>query len=185
MDTDRKPQKKHRTGCLIPLGLYIAVLVTGFYLTRPPLVTEDFTGRVARSFWVATVTESDTGFEYGAVRLESIIARDARLRALEFLLPEERITINVSDIHHAAILEDNGEWQLIEFNYSNTYMATSIYRAYPDRVEPVSYQLKSSVSDAFVAMQFTVVAVGLYLLAVLINLIRNWRLRKAGGRGRG
>lgn len=179
MDTGKKLQKRYRTGCLIPLGLYIAVLVIGFYATRPPLITEDFSGHVARSFWVATVREADSGFEYGSVRLETILKREPALPSFRYLLPEQRITIYVGDIHHASIIEDHGDWQLIEFNYSNTYMATSIYRAYADRVEPVSYQLESSVTDALVAMLFTAFAVALYLLVALINFIRNRRAMKS------
>ena len=174
-----KTKKKYRTGCIVPLGLYIGVLVIGFFVTRPPLITEDFAGQTARSFSVAIVEEADAGYEYGRRTLEIIRGRDPELPSFGFLLPEQRITINVGDIHHAAIIEDHGDWQLIEFNYSNTYMATSIYRAYADRIEPVSYQVTSSVGDVMMAVAVTIVAVLLYLLAWLVNFFRNRRASKA------
>ncbi len=175
----QKPTKKHRTGCLIPLGIYIAVLVIGFFTTRPAPITDDFADRASRKFSIATVRESADGFEYGRQTLEGYLERDPERLAFSYLLPEAKITIQVGDIHQAAIIEDHGDWQLIEFNYSNTYMATSIYRAYTDRIEPVSYQLNSSVGDAMAGMIVTIAALFLYLLAVIINFFRNRRAGKA------
>jgi hypothetical protein len=171
---------KHRVGCLIPIGLYFAVLVVGFFVTRPPLITEDFPEQVVRSFSVAVVEEADNGSNYERRTLEIIQERNTDSRPYRYLLPERNITIDNGDIHHATVIEDNGASQLIEFNYSNTYMATSIYRAYEDRVEPVSYQMTSSVGDVMMAMVFTVVAALLYLIARLINYIRNRRSKNAG-----
>jgi len=163
---------------LIPLGLYGAVMVIGFFVTRPPLITEDFSENVARSFSIAIVEESTDGAVYGRRTLETVLERGAELRPYRYLLPERQITINNGDIHHATVLDDNGESQLIEFNYANTYMATSVYRAYEDRIEPVSYQMTSSVGDVMMAMAFTVVAVLLYALARLVNFIRHRRAGK-------
>lgn len=173
-----KTNKKRSVGCLIPLGLYVVVLTVGFFVTRPPLITGEFPEATMRSFSIAIVEESGGGFAYARRALQTIQRLNPELPSPRFLLPEPRITIDVGDIHHAEVLEEHGDWQLIEFNYSNTYMATSIYRAYADRVEPVSYQMTSSVGDAMVAMMLTIVAVALYLLAVLINFIRNRRARK-------
>lgn len=169
---------RRRVGCLVPLGLYIAVLVVGFFVTRPPLITGSFPDNVARNFSIAIVEEDTDGVVYGRRTLESVLEGNAELRPYRYLLPEREITVDVGDIHHATVLEDNGESQLIEFNYSNTYMATSIYRAYEDRVEPVSYQVTASVGDAMMLMALTVVAVLLYSLAQLVNFIRNRRARK-------
>ena len=169
---------KHRVGCLVPLGLYIAVLVVGFFVTRPPLITDNFSENVARSVSIAIVKEDTDGVVYERRTLETILERGAELRPYRYLLPEREITIDNGDIHHATVLEDNGESQLIEFNYANTYMATSVYRAYEDRVEAVSYQVTASVGDAMMLMALTVVAVLLYALARLVNFIRNRRVRK-------
>ena len=180
--SSKDANKKHRTGCLIPLGLYVAVLVIGFFVTRPPLITDNFPEQTARSFSVAVVEETDDGYEYGRRTLQTIQERDPELPSFRYLLPEQRITINVGDIHHATIIEDHGDWQLIEFDYANTYMATSIYRAYANRIEPVSYQMTASVGDAMMAMMVTAIAVLLYLLAALINFVRNRRANSAAER---
>jgi hypothetical protein len=169
---------KHRVGCVIPLGLYVAVLVVGFFVTRPPLITEDFPENVARSFSIAIVEGDVGGAVYGRHTLEIVRERNTELRPYRYLLPEREITINNGDIHHVSVLEDHDDWQLIEFNYSNTYTATSIYRAYEDRIEPVSYQVTGSVGDAIMLMMVTAIAVLLYSLAQLANFIRNRRARK-------
>lgn len=170
---------KRRVGCLVPLGLYIAVLVIGFLVTRPPLISDNFPEEVVNRFSVAIVEEGADGAVYGRQTLQTVRERDSELPSFRYLLPERNITINVGDIHHATVLEDHGDWQLVEFNYSNTYMATSVYRAYEDRVEPVSYQMTSSVGDVMMAMAVTIIAVLLYFLAVLVNYARN---RQAGNK---
>jgi len=167
--------KKYRTGCLVPLGLYLAVLVTGYLVTRPALITEDFSGPTSHSFSVAVVAETDGGYRYGRQTLDTIRERDPELPSLRYLLPQQRVTIDVGDIHHATVLEDHDDWQLIEYDYSNTYMATSVYRAYADRIEPVSYQMTSSVGDAIGFMAVTIIALLLYLLAASVNYVRNRR----------
>jgi len=174
-ETRDNGEKRHRTGCLLPLGLYVAVLVTGYLVTRPPLITEDFSGPTSRSFSIAVVEETDAGYHYGRQTLETIQVRDAGLPSLAYLLPQQRVTIDVGDIHHATVIEDHDDWQLIEYDYSNTYMATSVYRAYTDRIEPVSYQMTSSVGDAIGFMAVTILALLLYLLAASVNYVRNRR----------
>ena len=106
--SSKGPNKKYRTGCLIPLGLYVAVLVIGFFVTRPPLITENFPEHAVRSFSVAIVEETDSGYEYGRRTLQTIQDRNPELPAFRYLLPEQRITIFVGDIHEAAIIEDHG-----------------------------------------------------------------------------
>jgi hypothetical protein len=166
---------KRRVGCVIPLGLYIVTLVIGFFVTRPPLITADFSGDVVRRFSIAIIEETDDGASYERRTLEIVQENNTDSRPYRYLLPEREITIDNGDIHRATVIEDHNDWQLIEFNYSNTYMATSIYRAYEDRVEPVSYRMTSSVGDAMMLMALTIVAALLYSLAQLVNFIRNRR----------
>jgi len=179
METAKKPQKKFLKGCLIPLGLYVAVLVIGFYATRPPLITENLYGeRTLTRFSIATVVDGENGYEYGRWTLRTVSEIGTGSPPRRFLLPEPEITIYVGDIHHARIIEDHDDWQLIEFNYSNTYHSTSIYRAFADRIEPVSYQVNSSVTDALIAMLFTAFSVALYLLVALVNFVWKRWVRK-------
>ena len=153
----------------------LCCVVRWYFVTRPLLITDDFSAPTSRSFSIAIIKETDSGYTFGARKLETIRERDPELPSFQYLLPQEEITIDVGDIHRARILEDHDDWQLVEFNYSNTYMATSIYRAYDDRIEPVSYQMTASIGDAVMGTAVTVLAVLLYALALLINFLRNRR----------
>jgi len=177
--SDAAPEKKkfwkHRTGCLLPLALYIAAAAAMYFVTRPPAVTSDFDGQVASTFSVAVVIEKQDGFEYARTTLETINARQPELPPERYLLPEPEIRTNSKYFYVIKILEDHGDWQLIEFNYSNTYNSTSIYKAYPDRVEPVYFRINSHVGQAMLALPLALVV---YLFAVLIAFIRNLRARR-------
>jgi len=166
--TNKLAGKKHRTGCLVPLGIYIVLVIIGFFVMRPPLITGDFSASTAKRFSIATVEEVDGQRQYNRQTLESVL--DPESPSFGFLLPEESVIIDTGDIHHASVIEDHGDWQLVEFLYSNAYTSRSIYRAYADRIEPASYQMMSSFAD--VAM-IVVLAVPAYLLALLVTFIRN------------
>ena len=92
-----------------------------------------------------------------------------------YLLPEPEIRMNSENLYVAKVLEDHGDWQLIEFNYSNTYNSTSLYKAYSDRVESVYFRINSHVGQVMLALPLALV---IYVLAVLIAFIRNWRARR-------
>lgn len=169
--------KKRRTGCLVPLGIYVGLIVIGFFLTRPPLVTGDFSNVASRRFSIATVEQVDGQHQYGRQTLESVLERNPASPSFGFLLPEEGVVIDTGDIHRANVIEDHGDWQLIEFFYSNSHTSRSTYRAYADRIEPVSYQMTSSIGDVVMVV---VLAVPAYLLALTITFIRNRKGRKTG-----
>ncbi len=171
-----KTARKRRTGCLLPLGLYLLAVVVMYFITLPAAVTDDFTGNTARIFSIATVISSQGGNQYRRTTLETVEARDEELPALVFLLPDKEITIDNGDIHHVTVLEDHDDWQLIEFDYANTYIAKSIYRAYADRIEPVSFRMVSHAGQAMLAF---ILIVPVYLVAWLITVIRNQRARVA------
>ena len=79
-------------------------------------------------------------------------------------------------MHRADVVEDHGTWQLIEFYYSNTRTSTSIYRAYADRVEPLSYRITSSVGQVMGAMLVLPAVLAACLVFVpLVNWIRRRR----------
>lgn len=166
---------KYRVGCLMPLALYVVAIAIMYVITVPPEVTSNFTGRNARIFSVAIADRSDGVVQYRRVSFEAIMERDNDMPALDYALPEGKVIISEGDIHSATVIENHGDWQLIEFNYSNSYTATSIYRAFPDRVEPVSFQITSSVGQAFMAIPMIVLV---YLLAWVITFARNWRVEE-------
>ena len=115
---------------------------------------------------------------YQVFNLEHVNSGELDLTELTFLLPSKSVTINVGNIHHAEVLEDHGDWQLVAFHYSNTRTSTSIYRAYKDRVEPVSYKLTSHVGQAFSAIILIIPAL---ILSAIITVIMNWRAKCAAG----
>lgn len=168
---------KHRTGCLLPLTLYVVAAIALFFVTRPFAVTSDFEHQAADIFSVALVFERQDGFEYARTTLEMINARDLELPPQRYLLPEPEVRFSDGNSYVVKVLEDHGHWQLIEFNYLNTYNSTSVYEAHSDRVVPVYFRINSHVGQAMLALPL---AVAVYVLAVLITFIRNWRARSSG-----
>ena len=138
--------------------------------------TDDFTGRTAREFAIAAVGANDAGnVEYRALNLEILNADNYDTTNLSFLLPQASVTIDVGDIHEAEVLEDHGDWQLVAFHYSNTRTSTSVYRAYADRIEPVSYRLTSSVGHVFMAVFLLIPAL---VATWIVSAIIAWRRRR-------
>lgn len=176
--SDEYPAKKkfwkHRTGCLLPLALYVVAAIALYFVTRPPAVTSDFDRQVASTFSVAVVLEQQDGFEYVRTTLETINSRDSELPPQRYLLPEPEIRFSDENAYVAKVLEDHGASQLIEFSYSNTYDSISLYEAHSDRVVPLYFRINSHVGQVMLALPLALV---IYVLAVLIAFIRNWRAR--------
>jgi len=173
---ERKKERSSR-GVLIFVAIYGVSLVALYYASTPT-ETDDFTGSVARNFTVAGVVAGDDAIEqpYRVYTLERLKFVELNLDDVSFLLPKPMITINVGDIHRAKILEDHGDWQLVQFDYSNTRTSTSIYRAYADRIEPVSYRLTSSFMHMFAVLLLFVIAL---VFTGIITAVLNWRARRA------
>jgi len=158
-------------------GIIYVLGFLGFHFASTPKETENFIGRTAHEFMVARVslTSPDDEVSYGAWNLERLNSGAFDTTDFTFLLPRQSITIYTGDIHRAEILEDHGEWQLVAFYYSNTRTSTSIYRAYQDRIEPVSYRVTSSVADVFLAVFMLFPAI---VLAWIVTGITNWRANR-------
>lgn len=170
-DPATKKAGRSSVDALVFIGIF-GVGVVALYFISTPTETDDFTGSTARNFTIAgIVTEHKDGDSpYRVLNLERLNSDEFDISGITFLLPKPDITINVGDIHHAQILEDHGDWQLVKFNYANTRTSTTIYRAYVDHIEPVSYRLTSSVGH--LAM-----AVGWFLVSLLLTGIAMWRLK--------
>jgi len=171
-DSADREGKRKSSGCMSFIVIYGLCLIGIYFAGTPPEETKEFTGRTAREFTVAGVMTGNLneGVTYRVFNLEYLNSGELDLTDLTFLLPERSATINVGDIHRAEILEDNGEWQLVAFHYSNTRTSTSIYRAYRDRIEPVSYKLTSHVGQAFSAIIFVIPAL---VLSMIVTAILN------------
>lgn len=169
------PGKKYEGWIFI--GIFGASLAAMYYLTTPT-ETRDFTGTTARYFTVAGIVTGDSAAEgpYRVFNLQGLESGQLDLSEITFLLPQQSITINVGDIHRAEILEDHGSWQKVAFHYSNTRTASAIYRAYADRVEPVSYRVTSSVGHLPAAIFLLLIAL---FLTWIISAVMNWHARRA------
>jgi hypothetical protein len=132
----------------------------------------DFGGRVARQFPVAVVLGDGPGDDRIGVRsLAALAVAPARARPRSFLLPATEVVIDTGDVHRAEVLEEHGDWQLIAFHYANTRTSTSVYRAYRDRVEPVSHRVTSHLGEP-------VLAVLLLLPAAIVAVVLRRVLRR-------
>ena len=171
--------KKPSTG-LIFLAVYGLSLVVG-YLASTPTETEDFTDRTAREFSIAAVSTDDSGeVTYRSLNLEILNSENLDTTNLSFLLDQPSVTINVGDIHRAEVLEDYGDRQLVAFHYSNTRTSTSVYHAYRDRVEPVSYRITSSVGHMSMAIFLLVPAlVATWAISAIVMWRRKRRIAQA------
>ena len=109
-NVDRDKPKKHRTGCLIPLGLWIVAVVAMYFVTRPAPVTEYFDGRTARLFSIAYAEVTDQGVEYRVTSLDAVRSRSPELPTIDYRLGDSDIRIDVGDIHRVSVLEDHGDW---------------------------------------------------------------------------
>jgi hypothetical protein len=168
-------KKKNRT-TLIFIAIY-GISIVFMYIWSTPTQTEDFSGLTARHFTIAGVVEGDAaaGATYRVLRLEDVESGEGDLAGITFLLPESAITINVGDIHRAEVTEDHGDWQLVTFYYSNTRTSRSVYKAYSNGIEPVSYTVTSSAGHLGAAVLLLVPAM---FLTSLIAGILDWRARR-------
>ena len=167
-------KKKRGVGCLLALAIYIPAVIIGYFLTLPDEVTDDFEGRNARLFAVATVLIDDGEVTYGSTSLEEVRELPAGMPLAEFMLPEPHVKISTHDIHNVYVLEDHGDWQLIEFNYANSHTSRSVYRAYSDHVEPVSFRITSHAGQAMLALALIIPT---YVVAWLITYVRRRRAK--------
>jgi len=176
-DPVERKNERSSSGVLIFVAIYGVSLAALFFLSTPT-ETNDFTGLVAENFTVAGIVAGGDAIEqpYRVFTLARMNSGELNQDGVSFLLPKPKITINVGDIHRARILEDHGDWQLVQFDYSNTRTSTSIYRAYADRIEPVSYRLTSSPMHMFAVLLLFVIALA---ITGIIASVLKWRARRA------
>jgi len=186
--TDDQPQEpapartnNRSPGYLTHLVL-CALAVTVAYFAGTPEVTRDFTERQERDFHVAAARAAHDSGKGGQVffALSHLRSGKVDLEGLSFLLPAGEIRIDVEghDLHKVTVLERHADWQLIEYVYGNSHTSVSRYRAYKDRVEPVSYR----VTMHFGLFVFAIVALIAALLAsTLVNAVWNALARRNKG----
>ena len=165
--------KGNSPGYLTHLVVY-AVAVTAMYFVSTPEVTGNFTERQERDFHVAAVklTKDATDATYVAFSLAQLKTGKVDLASVSFLLPEGDIKINVqgADLHKVTVLERHPDWQLVRYDYGNTHDSTSRYRAFKDRIEPVSYRI---TMDMGLFVSAIVLLIPASIVSALFNAI--WR----------
>lgn len=149
-----------------------ALALTAVYFASTPEVTGNFTEREGRDFHVAAVrlTKDANDANYVAYSLAHLDAGKVDLASVSFLLPEDVINITGGDLHKVTVLERHPDWQLIEYHYGNTHDSISRYRAFKDRIEPISYRITMHIGLFFGAIVLLIPA---WIVSALINRIWN------------
>jgi hypothetical protein len=178
----RNPQTAKTLGRKMPNRKYtpaIFIVVYGLgliamYVATTPTEIPPFDERVNWDFTVAgfVTGEVTNNQRFRVLSLQQLNTGTADLTDITFLLPRPTVTINVGDIHRVEVLEFHDDWQLVAFHYSNTRTATAVYRAFADRVEPVSYRMTSSAGHLGYA---AVLLIPAFLLSRIIAGFLGWR----------
>lgn len=173
--------KGNSPGALTHVVVY-AIAFTAMYLAITPEVTGSFTESQARGFRVATVSLKETAPEekYAAYSLAALRAqpRTIDLSSKSFLLPQDVTNIfpDSGDTNKVTVLERHQDWQLVEYQFGNTHNSVSRYRAFKDRIEPVSFRVTMGPGIMLYAIVLLIPA---WIVSALINAVWN----AAAGRG--
>jgi hypothetical protein len=146
--------------------LFVVVYVASVALVYPALTpeeTRDF-GRWAKQFHVMAFRDGKPA----AATLATSAQRDPALR---FLLPQAEVELHMGDLHKATVLDKGSDWQLVRYDYGNTISSVSVYRAFADRVEPVSFRVTFDPG-------LMIALVALALPAWLLAFIAAWAWRR-------
>lgn len=163
-------------GFLAFLVVYALMLVAMYFVSTPE-VRGNFSERQERDFHVAAITPKDPNPV--AVSLAQLKAGKVDLSSTIFLLPDGNIRMNVQghDLHMVTVLERHPDWQLVEYHYGNTHDSISRYRAFKDRIEPVSYRITMHPGMVLTAVVLLVPAWVVYALMKAV-----WKRVAARGR---
>lgn len=155
--------------------LYCVSLALAYLLMRQPPVTGEFPEKVARRFNVLQTTGSSTDPSHRSISLSALRKQNPPAGNVRYRLQVTELRLEESDISRVRVLEHHQDWQLIEFHYANTHTSISVYRAFDDRIEPLSFQITSHVGMGFAAVAlFFVVGV----LSLIIGTVWRWRARR-------
>lgn len=173
-DEKNSSLKKH-PGCLSLIILYgISMFIVHFALIAPE-ETKNFTGVVARHFYIAVFPQSGKNVKQipQLINLTQLNSGTYNHAGKTFLLPEKKL-LN-SDVE-VEILEDHRNWQLVALKYSDMEISCSVYRAYPDRIEPVSYKQTTNIVLIVFAMGLSAVVCLVY--SIIFFVFNRLRQRK-------
>lgn len=139
---ETKKTTRSSPGTWVFLVVYAASLAW-MYSASTPEITDNFSEGEERGFRVAAIKAGTTAGtrEYVSFTLTQLRKPGLDLAQVSFLLPEKVVKIPGGDLHRATVLESQSNWQLIEYEFGNTHSSISRYRAFKDRIEPVSYRV--------------------------------------------
>jgi hypothetical protein len=180
-----KERTKSSPGHLTHFVVYVVAL-TAMYFASTPEVTEHFTEGQERDFHVAAIKliKDANGVEgpvYMAYSLQLLKSGKVDLASVSFLLPQDAVNVfpDSGDINKATVLERHSDWQLIEYQFGNSHDSISRYRAFKDRIEPVSYRMTMNVGLFLGAI---VLLIPVWIVSAVINAV--WKAvtgrRKSG-----
>ncbi len=149
---------------LLTLVLFFAFIPLIMKLTAPPEVTDNFFEQAPR-FYVL----GKKGDQYQMLTLQKAIEQQADFT---YFLDQQQVELNVGDIHNIQVLSTTDETQLIEFNYMNTYSATSTYQVTGNQIRPIRYKINHHMGQVFF---FPLAIIPAYLLS---SLVFAWRARR-------
>lgn len=170
--------KKNSPGCLTNVVVY-AIMLTAMYFAITPQVTGNFTENEASDFHVVAIRlkKGANDSNYVPYSLARLMVEKVDSVSVSFLLPEDIIYIDDfgSDLHKVTVLEHYPDSQLIEYHYGNTHHSISTYRAFKDRIEPISYRVTMHPGILFGAIVLLIPA---RIVSTLINAIWSAVVRK-------
>ena len=139
-------------------ALFIAFFIPGCFAAYPlltPEETRDF-GRVQKEFRVLALRDGKPF----ATSLATL-PKDAT-----YLLPAPVYELT-PDVHKVVVLESTAAWQLVQYEFDNTVSTISRYRAFRDRIEPVSHRMTFHPG---LPVAFMLLMLPAWLLAFLASL---------------
>lgn len=150
--------------------VYLAAVTIMYRVATPEMAGPALTEREERNFRVAALRLKPAPQEakFVGYTLSSIRSGKVDPSAISFLLPNEPFEIAQGDIHSVSVLERHAEWQLVEYRFANTYDSVSRYRAFKDRIEPLSYRITMHPGVFIWAFLLLIPA---WLVGALVNLV--------------
>jgi hypothetical protein len=153
--------------------LFVVIYVASAVLAYPVLTPEETAGfereRLAKQFRVMAFRDGKPI----PITLAALSKPDPTLR---FLLAGNEVQLPGGDLHQAVLIQKSGDWQLVEYRYANTVDSTSRYRAYADRIEPISHRVTLHPG---LLIAFVLLALPVWLVAFVAAWV--WRRYRAKG----
>lgn len=158
-------------GCLTHIVLYVVAAV-GVYFAMTPESKGPFSEAEKRVFRIAAVLPAEQGKPPRVVATSLERASSGKAGAgVTFLLPAGPVDVQAGGDHHAVlVLERHPDWQLVQYEFQNTHSSVSRYRAYRDRVDPVSFRTTMHMG---LGVAFVLLILPVALVAAVVNAI--WR----------